>query len=61
MSVHLYAKHIGTQKFALHLQSPWYVFFVCCFGVKQHAHHTESQNNAAFLATSYESVIEGVS
>jgi len=33
--------------------------FVCYFGVKQHAHRTESQNNAAFLATSYESVIEG--
>jgi hypothetical protein len=35
--------------------------FVCYFGVKQHAHRTESQNNAAFLATSYQNVIEGVS
>jgi hypothetical protein len=37
--------------------------FVCLFvrsyGVKHHGHRTEWQNNSAFLATSYQSVIEG--
>jgi hypothetical protein len=35
--------------------------FVCYFGVKQHAHRSESQNNSAVLATSYLRVFDGVS
>ena len=54
--------NIGTHKFILHLYSPrlFVCLFTCLFGVKQHGYHTDFQNNAAFLATSYQSVIEGV-
>jgi hypothetical protein len=55
-------RNIGTHKFILHLFVCLFVcLFTCLFGVKQHGYRADLQNNVAFLATSYQSVIEGVS
>ena len=53
-------QHIGTHKFCFAATFALVCLFVCLFDVKQHVCRTETQNNAAFLAISYQNVIERV-